>query len=199
MRDLAIALGRDLHVRETGAAARTPRHRVGALVQPAAFVADLEEVPDRVVILVRLRVVRVVPVHPEAEPLRLLRDHGGEAIDARLALLDEAVDAVLLDIALRAEAEFLLDLDLDPQPLAVEAVLVALAEALHRAPAQEQVLVHAPPRVVDAHRVVGRDRAIDEGVALLCVVVARQVLLGRATLAPLLHDLLFLRDEIDAG
>ena len=55
-----------------------------------------------------------------------------------------------------------LDVDLNPQPLAVETVLPALVFAQHRLIALVQILVGAPPGVVDAHRVVGRDRAVDE-------------------------------------
>ena len=55
--------------------------------------------------------------------------------------------------------ELALDVDLDPQALAVEAVLVALVLAEHRVEALVEVLVGAAPGVVDAHRVVGRDRA----------------------------------------
>ena len=41
----------------------------------------------------------------------------------------ELGEAVLLDLALRVQPELALDPDLDPEPLAVEAVLVALVEA----------------------------------------------------------------------
>ena len=46
-----------LHLGEAGAAARAPRHRVVALVQPAAPVALGEEAPDEVVVLVAEREV----------------------------------------------------------------------------------------------------------------------------------------------
>jgi hypothetical protein len=49
--------------------------------------------------------------------------------DPLFAALRELGEPVLLDFALRVEPELLLDLDLDPEALAVEAVLVALVEA----------------------------------------------------------------------
>ena len=60
---------------------------------------------------------------------------------------------------LLVKPELALDVDLDPEALAVEAVLPALVLAEHRVEAAEDVLVRAAPGVVDAHRVVGGDRA----------------------------------------
>ena len=129
-----------LVLRERGAAARAPLRRAVPLVQPAAAVHLLEEAPDVLDVRVGERVVVVVPVHPLAEPLRLLGLHLGEARDALLAALRELGEPVLLDLALRVQAELLLDLDLDPEALAVEAVLVALVEAAERLVALEDVL-----------------------------------------------------------
>ena len=56
----------------------------------------------------------------------------------------EAVEPVGLDLVLRVEPERLLDLDLDPETLAVEAVLVALILAERRVVALEQVLSDRP-------------------------------------------------------
>ena len=57
----------------------------------------------------------------------------------------------------------MLDADLDPEPLAVEAVLVALVEALERLVALEDVLQRAAPGRVDAERdLVRRHRPVDE-------------------------------------
>jgi len=77
--------------------------------------------------------------------------------DALAALRRELRETVLLDLPLRAEAEGLLDLDLDPQTLGVEAVLVALVEAAEGLVALEDVLQRAAVAVVDAGRVVGRE------------------------------------------
>jgi thioredoxin 1 len=70
-------------------------------------------------------------------------------VDALAAAPGELGEPVLLDLALRVEPERLLDLDLDPEALAVEPVLVALLEAAKRLVALEQVLQRPPPGVVD--------------------------------------------------
>src|SRR5699024_8639373 len=100
---------------------------------------------------------------------------GGEGVDPLLAQLDEAVDPELLDLALVVEPELSLDLDLDPQPLAVEPVLMTLPLPEHRVVALVEVLVRAAPGVVHAHRVVRGDRSVDEAEALLRRGVASQV------------------------
>ena len=93
-----------------------------------------------------------------------------------LAALGELGEAVLLDLALRVEPERLLDLDLDPEALAVEAVLVALVEAAQRLVALEDVLERPAPGVVHAHRVVRGDRAVDEAEPLAASVLLAQPL-----------------------
>ena len=161
--ELAVVLLPGLLVlRERGAAARAPLRRAMALEEPLARAALLQEAPDVLDVGVREGEVVVAPVHPLAEALRLFRHHADVARDPLLAALRELGDPVVLDLALRVEAELLLDLDLDPEALAVEAVLVALVVALGRVVALEDVLQRAAPGVVDAHRVVGGDRAVDE-------------------------------------
>src|SRR6185437_6609707 len=83
--------------------------------------------------------------------------------DALAALRRELREAVLLDLALVVQVERLLDLDLDPEPLGVEAVLIALVEPAEGLEALEDVLQRPAVPVVDARRVVGRDRAVHEG------------------------------------
>ena len=95
---------------------------------------------------------------------------------ALLAALCELGEAVLLDLALRVEPQRLLDLHLDPEALAVEAVLVALVEAAQRLVALEDVLERPAPRVVHAHRVVRGDRAVDEAEPLAAAVLLAQLL-----------------------
>ena len=86
----------------------------------------------------------------------------GRLDDDLAAAGGELLEPVLLDLALRVEAELPLDADLDPQPLAVEAVLVALVEAAQRLVALEDVLERPPPRRVDGELLVRGDRAVDE-------------------------------------
>src|SRR6185295_6964009 len=130
----------------------------------AALVQRLQEPPDVLDVPVAERVVVVPPVHPLAEPDRLTRDDARRLCDQLTATTRELVDPVLLDLGLRVEAEIPLDLDLDPQPLTVEPVLVALVETPHRLVALEQILVRAAPEMVDAQPVgrVRRLRAVEE-------------------------------------
>ena len=65
--DLLITLGDDLVLGQAGSTARAPWHDISALVDPSFVGAGLQEMPDGVVILVRLRVIRVVPVHEVAK------------------------------------------------------------------------------------------------------------------------------------
>ena len=54
------------------------------------------------------------------------------------------------------------DLDLDPKPLAVETVLIPLFFTEHRLKPLKEIFVGATPTMVHAHRVVRRDRPVDE-------------------------------------
>ena len=105
----------------------------------------------------------------------MLGDHLRELGDPLAAARGELGKPVLLDVALRVQTERLLDLDLDPEALAVEAVLVALVEAAQRLVALEDVLQRAAPRVMDAHRVVRRDRAVEEAEPLAALFCSRSL------------------------
>src|SRR3989304_1454999 len=113
------------------------------------------------------RLVGIVPVHPVAEPDALLGLAGRVGEDALLAERDERADAVGLDVALRRESEVALDVHLDPQALAVEPVLPALVVAEHREEPAVDVLVGPAPGMMDTHRVVRRDRAVEEAPAIM--------------------------------
>ena len=139
--------------------------------------------------------VGVVPVHPHAEADRLLRLARGVGQDALLAERDEPVDAERLDVALAREPEVALDVDLDPQALAVEAVLEALVLAEHGVEPLVEVLVRPSPGVVDAHRVVGRDRAVEEAPARSAGVLGAQSGEG-PPFTPYVEELVLLGDEV---
>ena len=115
-------------------------------------------------------------------------------LDAVHALVRELIHPVRLDILLGLKAELLLDLDLHPKALGVKAVLIAAVLALHGVVAQEGVLERAAPGVVDAHRVVGRDRPVDEAEALVPGILRFQ-LAKAVVLLPELHDLVFHCDK----
>ena len=111
--------------------------------------------------------------------------HAGELVDAVFASLHEGVDARLdvagdevLDVAFALQIQRFFDFDFDPQPLAVEPLLVAQFAAIHREVAVEGILVRAVPGMVDAHRVVRGNRPIEE----------RPRRLARVQCLPLLED-----------
>src|SRR6185436_14232904 len=155
---------------------------------------QLQNVPDVRDVVVAVRVIGVVPVHPLPEPDGLLGDRGSAAVDARAARTRELVDAVRLDVALAVQVELPLHLHLDPQSLAVEPVLPALVESLHRLVPNVEVLIRASPGVVDAHRLdVGRDRAVDERVPRATGVPLPQLLEAAVALPQIEHTVLDLR------
>ncbi len=167
VRHLAIAVAhRHLVLRQSGAAARAPGHRSMTLVEPALLVHELQHVPDVRDVQIAVRVVRVRPVHPLTHPDRVLGDGHGGSVHALAASLGEFRDPVRLDIPLAVEVQLALDLHLDPEALAVEAVLIALVVAEHRLVPLVEVLVGPRPHAVDAHGLdVRGDRTVDEGEA----------------------------------
>src|SRR4029079_6137936 len=130
------------------------------------LVHDLQESPDVFDVRVAEGEVVVAPVHPLAEALAAAGELFRGLDDPLAAAPGELLEAELLDLALRVEPELPLDADLDPQPLAVEAVLVALVVPSERLVALEDVLERPAPRVVDAeHHPVRGHRAVDEAEA----------------------------------
>src|SRR3954447_24241379 len=124
MRQLGVRVDQ-LVLRQGRAAARAPLDGAVSEVEPVALVALLEEAPDVLDVRVGERVVVVVPVHPHAEPAALVGDDLGVLRNPLLAARRELGEPVLLDLALRVEAELTLEADLDPEALAVEPVLIA--------------------------------------------------------------------------
>src|SRR5262249_53966751 len=102
----------------------------------------------------------------------------------------------VLDVALGGELELLLDLDLDPEALAVEAILVAEPLAEHGVIALVGVLVGTPPGMVNTHGVVGSDGAVEEGPARAILVLVEKQLEG-SCFVPELEDGALLTREID--
>ena len=134
-----------------------------AFVEPASFLADLQDVPDMRDVEVAVGEVRVRPVHPLAHADRALGDGSGRTVHTRSARVRELADPIRLDIALAVEIQLTLDLHLDPEALAIEAVLVTLIEAAHRLVALVDVLIGTGPGAVNAHSFhVRGDRTVEE-------------------------------------
>jgi hypothetical protein len=77
-----------------------------------------------------------------------------------------------------------LDADLDPEALAVEAVLVALVVAAQGLVALEDVLQRPPPGGVHAERLVRGDGPVDEGEARAAAVSLAQLREGTLAFPP---------------
>ena len=153
----------ELVLRERGAATWAPLRRAVTEVEPVARVHELQEPPDVLDVRVAEREVVVPPVHPLTEPDRALGQRSGGLHDHLPATSGELGEPVLLDLPLRVETERALDAHLDPEPLAVESVLVALVVPAERLVPLEDVLQRPPPGGVDAeHHPVGGHRAVDE-------------------------------------
>jgi hypothetical protein len=179
---------RELVLRERGAAPRAPFGRAVAHVEPAVLVHPLQQPPDVLDVRVAEGEVVAAPVHPLSEPLRAARELLRGPDDDLAAAARELGEAVLLDLTLRVEAQLALDPHLDPEPLAVEPVLVALVVAAQGLVALEDVLERAPPRRVHRERLVRGHRAVDEAEPGPALVLPPQALEGLLPL-PELEDL----------
>ena len=133
------------------------------------------------------------------QPAGLLGDHFRELGDTLPAAGGELGEAVVLDVALRVQPQRLLDLDLDPEALAVEAVLVAELVAAKRLVALEDVLERPAPGVVDTHRVVRGDRPVDEAEPRTAPVLLAQPVENALRIPALEHGQLECRVVRDRG
>ena len=181
----AVLVAADELVRgDRGSAARAPLGRAVSQVEPALLVHPLEEAPDVLDVRVGERVVVVAPVHPLPQADAPARDLVGRPHDLLAAAAGELGEAVLLDLVLRVQAQLALDADLDPEALAVEAVLVALVEAAQRLVALEDVLERAAPRRVHAEGLVRGDGTVHEAPDRAAAVTLAHLLEGLPLLPP---------------
>ena len=194
----ALVALRDLMAGERGAAARAVGHDLVALVEQALLVDLLEAPPLGLDVVVVVGDIGVLHVRPVADALAHLLPLGLVLPDGLLALLDERLDAVLLDLRLAIEAEHLLDLQLDRQAVGVPAGLAQHVVALHRAVARDDVLDGARLDVADVRLAVGRGRAVKERERRSALAQLHR-LLEHIFPAPELEDLLLADDEVHIG
>ena len=129
----------------------------------AFLFVDLFEAPPLgfdVVILVGD--IRVLHIRPITDALAHLLPLGLVFPDGLLALFDERLDAVFLDLRLAVQAEHLLDLQLHRQAMGIPAGLAQHVVALHRAIARDDVLDRARLHMADVRLAVGGRRAVEE-------------------------------------
>ena len=169
----SLVAERDLVAGQAGAAARAVRgDAVVAEDQVVRSHSRWKHPPAGLDVLVRVGHVRLVGVDPEADALGHPLPVGDVAEHRLAALRVEGGDAVLLDLALVAQSQLALDLELDGQAVRVPAALAGRAVAAHRLVARDQVLEDAREDVVHAGRPVRRRRPL----------VEREELVGRALL-----------------
>ena len=112
----------------------------------------------------------------------MLRLSSGEAENSAFALVDKVIDAVFINGGLGAEPQLFFDFDFDPQALAVETVLVSQVVACHREEALVRVFVGAAPGVVNSHRVIRGDGAVEKTPAFAASVLVTKLPEGLLTL-----------------
>ena len=83
------------------------------LINPALLMTALEKVPNRIIIFVGHRVVRIIPVSPISEPDRLLGLHACISQYSLLASLDKLADAIRLNVSFIVQTQFFLNLNFD--------------------------------------------------------------------------------------
>lgn len=160
--DGLVPLG-EFVVGEAGAAARAPGGDPVVLHQQALGEDLLQRPPHALDVLRVHGAVGLVEIDPVAHA----RGEFGEGVGVtghRLAALRvELRDAVRLDVLLAVEPEFLLDRQLDRQPVAVPAGLAGDVVAAHGAEAGEDVLEDPGLDVVGAgHAVRGRRALVED-------------------------------------
>ena len=161
--DELIAL-RDLVRGQRRAAVRAIGHDLEALVEEALVVDLLERPPLGLDEVIVVRHIGMLHIRPESDGLGEVLPHALVLPNGLLALLDEGLEAVLLDLLLAVEAERLLDLQLDGEAVGVPAGLTGHEIALHGAVAGDHVLDGARQDVADVGLAVRGGRAVIEDV-----------------------------------
>ena len=188
---------RDLVRRKRSAAARAIGHDLVSLVEQSGVRDLLDRPPLRLDVVVLIGDVRMLHVRPIAYAL-------GHALplvlvlpDALLALADERLDAVLLDVLLAVHAEQFLDLQLDRQTVCVPPRLAQNVIALHRLVTRYDVLHNTRQYVTDVRLAVGGRRTVVEG-ELGLALGRLYALFEDAVALPKLEHLLLSRAKIHA-
>src|SRR5215217_1986565 len=151
--------------------------------------------PDARYVRIVQRAVRVLHVHPEAEPLAHPLPVLHEAEHGLAAEAVELLDAVALDVRLAFEAELPLYPYLDRQAVAVPAALALHTKAPHGLVARDEVLESPREGVVEPRPPVGRRRSLVENVGPVRG-PAPDGLVEGIGLLPEAHDPLFQPREI---
>ena len=162
---ILIAL-RNLVRGKRGAAARAVGDDLVALIKQALFVDLLQRPPFRLDVIIFIGNIRVVHVRPKAYPVAHLLPFGLVFPNGFLALLDERLHAILLDLLLPVKAKKLFNFKLHRQTMGVPAGFAQHIVSLHGAVAGDDVLDGAGEDVADVRLAVCRRRPVEERIGL---------------------------------
>ncbi len=148
--------------RQRCSAARAPWHRLIFLPQPAVFIALFQKMPDTLNVDICVCIVRVIPIHPLAEPFGLFGNNPRKALNSVNAFTGKFRHAVLLNIPLADEAELFFNFDFNPKALGIKTVLASAGIALHSFVSYKNILKAPAPCMVNAHGIVGGYGAVQK-------------------------------------
>ena len=151
---------------EGGAASRTVRNDLEALVEKALLPDLLKRPPLGLDEIIVVGDIRIIHIRPETDGGGEILPHALVFPDALLAVLDERLQAVLLDLLLAVQAQHLLHFQLHRKSVGVPAGFSRNHIALHGAVARNHVLDDTGQHMADVGLSVGRGRAVVEGVGL---------------------------------
>ena len=194
---VAVSLA-DLAGRERGAALGPPPHHLVALVQQAPVEQLLERPPHALDVVLAIRDVGLVQVHPEADavgqvlPFLLIPEHGLDAGAVELG------DAVLFDGLLAAiqDAKLLAHLDFDGQAVRVPPCLALAQVPRHGLVAREHVLDRPRQAMSRVRQPIGRRRPLIEDERRRALSLGQALLIDLPIL-PEADDLLFRLREVE--
>ena len=147
---------------ERRAAARAVRDNLMPLIEQSLLPDLLQRPPLGLDEVVLIRNVGMLHIRPEADDIGELLPHALVLPDGLTAFLDERLNAVLLDLLLPVDADRLLDLQLDGQPMRVPARLAEHLAPLHRLIARQHILDDTRQNVPDMRASIRRRRAVVE-------------------------------------
>ena len=166
-----------------GAAAGAVGHDFMALVDQTLVRDGFQAPPFAFDIIVVVGHIGVFHVHPVADPVAHFLPFVQVLPHAFLALLDEGLDAVLLDLGLAVQAQLLFHFQLYRQAVGIPARFAQHVLPLHGVIPGDQILDGAGLHVADVGLAVGRGRAVEEREGVLRVIPGME---------GLFHDVVFL-------
>ena len=158
-----IALS-NLMAGQRGSAAGAVGHDLEALVQKALFPDLLQSPPLGLDEGVVIGHIGVVHIGPEADGAGEILPHALVFPDALLALLNEGLQTILLNLLLAIQAQQFLHFQLNGQAVSIPAGLAGHLIALHGPVAGDHILDNAGLHMADVGLAVGRGGAVIEHV-----------------------------------